>query len=255
MPKLEAVEYESFERIKKTDENGLEYWYARDMQNTLLYKKWHNFKKVIERAMLSCNSSGIQVAYHFVEVNKMAKIGSEAEKKFLDYKLTQYACCLIVQNDDPRKETIAFGQTYFAIQTRCQELADTFNQLNEKNKRRIVRGDIKQWNQLLAKAACNAGAITEEEFAIFQNSGYKGLYRGLTVPDIHKRKGLKKKDTIFGFTGFTDGTLIITNIFRFSETEEELKIDQASLGVEVNITLYQIAEKILNAMGMALPKI
>ena len=117
---------------------------------------------------------------HFPEVKKMVEIGSGARRSQIDYKLTRYACYLIVQNGDPRKEIIALGQTYFAIQTRRAEVADVFNQLDENNKRLVARGNIKQWNQLLAEAAHNAGVITDKEFAIFQNSGYVGLYGGLT---------------------------------------------------------------------------
>jgi len=254
MSKLEAVEYTPFESIKQIDENGMEYWFARDMQNTLLYAEWRNFHKVIDRAMLACKNSGVNVNDHFVDLNKMVKIGSGAEKQVIDYKLTRYACYLIVQNGDPRKEIIALGQTYFAIQTRRQELADTFNQLDENNKRLVVRGNIKQWNQLLAEAAHNAGIITDEEFAIFQNAGYMGLYGGLTVADIHARKGLKDKDKILDFMGSTE---LIANLFRISQTEEKLKLDQPASAVEANNIHYQIAEKIRNAMkamGTTLPE-
>ena len=181
MPKLDAVEYESFETIKQADENGNEYWFARDLQHALQYTQWRNFYKVIDRAMLACKNSGFGVNDHFADVSKTIKMPKSAEKQVVDYKLTRYACYLIVQNGDPRKEIIALGQTYFAIQTRRQELADTFNQLDENNKRLVVRGNIKQWNQLLAEAAHNAGVITDEEFAIFQNSGYMGLYGGSTA--------------------------------------------------------------------------
>jgi len=184
----------------------------------------------------------------------MVELGSGAQKFMIDYKLTRYACYLIVQNGDPRKEIIALGQTYFAIQTRRQELADTFNQLDENNKRLVVRGNIKQWNQLLAEAAHNAGVITDEEFALFQNSGYTGLYGGLTVSDIHRKKGLKDKEKILDFMGSTE---LIANLFRISQTEEKLKIKQASSALEANEIHYQIAEKIRNAMkamGTTLPE-
>ena len=245
MTKLEAIEYASFEEIKQTDEAGVEFWHARDLQRVLNYAKWENFSKVINRAILACKNSGIEVADHFPEVRKMVKIGSSALKSTLDYKLTRYACYLVVQNGDPRKEIIALGQTYFAIQTRRQELADTFNQLDENNKRLVVRGNIKQWNQLLAEAAHKAGVITDEEFAIFQNAGYMGLYGGLTVADIHKRKKLKKNEKILDFMGSTE---LIANLFRISQTEEKLKKDKTATPMEANEIHYQIAEKIRKAM-------
>jgi len=254
MAKLEAAEYKSFEAIKQIDDNGLEFWFARDLQEVLNYSKWDNFSKVIDRAMLACKNSGINIIDHFPEVRKMVEIGSGAQKNIIDYKLTRYACYLIVQNGDPRKEIIALGQTYFAIQTHRQELADTFNQLDENNKRLVVRGNIKQWNQLLAEAAHNAGVITDDEFAIFQNAGYTGLYGGLTVADIHKRKRLKEKEKILDFMGSTE---LIANLFRISQTEEKLKIDQASTTSQANEIHYKIAEKIRTAMidmGTTLPE-
>ncbi|MCL2441821.1 MAG: DNA damage-inducible protein D [Treponema sp.] len=254
MAKLEAEEYKTFEEIKQIDSNGIEYWFARDLQKVLEYAKWENFSKVIDRAMLACKNSGINVNDHFPDVRKTIKMPKTAEKDIIDYKLTRYACYLIVQNGDPRKEIIALGQTYFAIQTRRQELADTFNQLDENNKRLVVRGNIKQWNQLLAEAAYNAGVITDEEFGIFQNSGYMGLYGGLTVADIHRRKKLKEKEKILDFMGSTE---LIANLFRISQTEEKLKLEQTSTAMEANEIHYKIAEKIRTAMidmGTTLPE-
>jgi len=254
MAKLNAKEYKSFEEIKQTDENGLEFWYARDLSEVLEYVQWRNFHKVIVRAKIACKNSGYSVDEHFAEVSKMFKIGNDAERTKIDYKLTRYACYLIVQNGDPRKEIVALGQTYFAIQTRRAEVADTFNQLDENNKRLVVRGNIKQWNQLLAEAAHNAGVITDEEFAIFQNSGYMGLYGGMTVADIHKKKGLKDKEKILDFMGSTE---LIANLFRISQTEEKLKKDEASSVEQANNIHYEVAEKIRNAMvemGTTLPE-
>jgi len=254
MAKLEATEYKPFEIIKQIDGNNLEFWYARDLQKALQYTKWENFTKVINRAILACKNSGFDISYHFPDVRKTIKMPKSAEKQVIDYKLTRYACYLIVQNGDPRKEIIALGQTYFAIQTRRQELADTFNQLDENNKRLVVRGNIKQWNQLLAEAAHKAGVITDEEFAIFQNAGYMGLYGGLTVKDIHKRKGLNEKEKILDYMGSTE---LIANLFRISQTEEKLKLDKASSANEANEIHYQIAEKIRKAMiemGTILPE-
>ena len=151
--------------------------------------EWRNFSKVIERAMIACENSGHDVFYDFAEVSKIVNAGA-TNKPIKDYELSRYACYLIVQNGDPRKEVIALGQTYFAIQTYRQEVADHFNQLDEDRRHLVVRGDIKQWNQLLAEKAHDAGAITNEEFAIFRNAGYMGLYGGLDVEDIHARKEL-----------------------------------------------------------------
>ena len=182
---LQAEEYKNFEEIKKIREDGTEYWNARELSEVLQYKKWENFAKVIDRAKLACNNSGFEIQDHFPEVRKMVGIGSNTVRELIDYELSRYACYLIVQNGDPRKEVIALGQTYFAIQTRRQEVADYFNQLDEDNKRLVIRGDIKQWNQMLLEAAHNAGVITNQEYAEFQNAGYTGLYGGLTVDDIH----------------------------------------------------------------------
>lgn len=193
MADLIAKEYKQFEDIKHTDDNGNEYWEARELAGVLGYVQWRNFTKVIDRAMLACKNSGFDIADQFAEVSKLVEHGSGAKRSIVDYHLSRYACYLIVQNGDPRKEIIALGQTYFAIQTRRQEVQDYFNQLDEDNKRLVIRGDIKQWNQMLAESAHRAGVITDDEFATFQNAGYMGLYGGETVSEIHKRKGLTEQ--------------------------------------------------------------
>ncbi len=220
MSNLQAEEYKNFEEIKKIREDGTEYWNARELSEVLQYKKWENFAKVIDRAKLACNNSGFEIQDHFPEVRKMVEIGSNTIRELLDYELSRYACYLIVQNGDPRKEVIALGQTYFAIQTRRQEVADYFNQLDEDNKRLVIRGDIKQWNQMLLEAAHNAGVITNKEYAEFQNAGYMGLYGGLTVEDIHSRKNLKDKEKILDFMGSEE---LAANLFRITQTEAKLK--------------------------------
>jgi DNA-damage-inducible protein D len=219
MSKLNANEYKTFENIKQTDESGSEFWFARELASVLEYTQWRNFMKVIERAMIACKNSGHTIDADFAEVSKIVKAGATT-KKVVDYALTRYACYLIVQNGDPRKEVIALGQTYFAIQTYRQEVADRFNQLDEDNKRLVIRGDIKQWNQLLAEAARDAGVITNQEFAEFQNAGYVGLYGGLSVDDIHERKNLKIRDKILDYMGSEE---LIANLFRISQTESMLK--------------------------------
>lgn len=213
MSTLSAKEYKCFEDIKRIRPDGSEYWAARELAPVLDYAKWENFYKVIKRAMIACENSGRSTLECFPEVRKTSPMPNGGVKDILDYELSRYACYLIVQNGDPRKEVIALGQTYFAIQTYRQEVADRFNQLDEDSRRLVVRGDIKQWNQLLAETARNAGVITAEEFAIFQNAGYMGLYGGMTVDDIHRRKGLAIGQKILDYMGSTEliATLMAAN--------------------------------------------
>ncbi|HPY14183.1 MAG TPA: DNA damage-inducible protein D, partial [bacterium] len=190
---------------------------------------------------------------HFAEVSKIVEAGATS-KPVIDYKLSRYACYLIVQNGDPRKEIIALGQTYFAIQTRRQEVADYFNQLDEDNKRLVIRGDIKQWNQMLAEAAHNAGVITDEEYAAFQNAGYMGLYGGMKVEDIHKKKGLKKNEKILDFMSSTE---LIANLFRISQTEEKLKKDKTATADEANEIHFLVGKEVrgtIERVGGTMPE-
>lgn len=244
MSNLQAEEYKNFEEIKKLREDGTEYWSARDLSKVLQYKKWENFAKVIDRAKLACQNSGRNIEDDFPEVRKIVEAGA-LQKKVVDYELSRYACYLIVQNGDPRKEVIALGQTYFAIQTRRQEVADYFNQLDEDNKRLVIRGDIKQWNQMLLEAAHNAGVITNQEYAEFQNAGYMGLYGGLTVDDIHERKKLKDNERILHFMGSTE---LIANLFRISQTEEKLKKDKIHNCSKATSTHYEVGAKVRKAI-------
>ncbi|MBQ7884544.1 MAG: DNA damage-inducible protein D [Clostridia bacterium] len=239
-------EYQSFEQIKHTREDKSEYWLARELQKTLEYSEWRNFSKVLDRAMLSCKNSGFEIRDHFVEVNKTVEMPSKAKPKtIIDYELTRYACYLIVQNGDPRKEIIATGQTYFAIQTRRQELNEYFNSLDEDNKRLVVRGDIKQWNQLLAESAHKAGVLTDEEFATFQNAGYMGLYGGETVADIHKRKGLKPNEKILDFMASPE---LIANLFRISQTEEKIKNEFIQGAENATMAHYEVGTAVREAI-------
>jgi len=244
MSNLQAKEYKSFEKIKRTKEDGTEYWNARELSEVLQYKQWRNFAKVIDRAILACQNSGRNIDDDFAEVSKIVEAGA-TQKKVTDYELSRYACYLIVQNGDPRKEVIALGQTYFAIQTRRQEVADYFNQLDEDNKRLVIRGDIKQWNQMLLEAAHNAGVITNQEYAEFQNAGYMGLYGGLTVDDIHERKNLKDNEKILDFMGSTE---LIANLFRISQTEEKLKKDKIHNCSKATSTHYEVGTKVRKAI-------
>jgi len=253
MSNLKAIEYKSFEKIKRISEDGNEFWLARELAEVLEYVEWRNFAKVLARATLACKNSGYEIIDHFVEVNKIVEAGATS-KPIVDYKLSRYACYLIVQNGDPRKEVIALGQTYFAIQTRRQEVADYFNQLDEDNKRLVIRGDIKQWNQMLAEAAHNAGVISNEEYAAFQNAGYMGFYGGLKVEDIHNKKGLKPNDRILDFMSSTE---LIANLFRISQTEEKLKKDQAKTADDANEIHFIVGKEVrgtIERVGGTMPE-
>lgn len=243
MSELKAKEYKRFEDIKHV-RDGYEFWSARELADVLEYSQWRNFQSVINRAMIACENSGHSVDCDFAEASKIVKAGA-TEKPVRDYELSRYACYLIVQNGDPRKEVIALGQTYFAIQTYRQEVADHFNQLSEDNKRLVIRGDIKQWNQLLAETAHQAGVITNEEFAIFQNAGYLGLYGGLDVEDIHQKKGLEIGQKILDYMGSTE---LIANLFRISQTEEKLRKDNVSDAKTATSTHYTVGREVRTAI-------
>ena len=194
--------------------------------------------------MIACENSGHSIEHDFPEVRKNVEAGATSKPK-KDYELTRYACYLIVQNGDPRKEVIALGQTYFAIQTYRQELADHYNQLDEDRRRLVIRGDIKQWNQLLAETAHDAGVISNEEFAIFQNAGYMGLYGGLDVDDIHARKELKVGQKILDYMGSTE---LIANLFRISQTEEKLRKDKIQGADKATKTHYAVGKEVRAAI-------
>ncbi len=253
MSELKGKEYKRFEDIKHYREDGSEFWSARELGPVLEYSKWENFNKVIHRAMIACENSGRNVFDQFPEVRKLVE-GGVAPRSVIDYELTRYACYLIVQNGDPRKEVIALGQTYFAIQTYRQEVADHFNQLDEDRRRLVVRGDIRQWNQLLAETAHDAGVITSEEFAIFQNAGYMGLYGGLDVEDIHDRKGLEVGQKILDYMGSTE---LIANLFRISQTEEKIRKDEiygADAATSVHYNVGKEVRQAIENIGGTMPE-
>lgn len=241
MADLKVKEYQRFEDIKHTTESGTEFWYARELASVLEYVQWRNFAKVIDRAMLACQNSGFAVNDHFAEVSKTIPMPKGAVKKIKDYMLSRYACYLIMQNGDPRKEVIALGQTYFAIQTRRQEIADAFNQLDEDNKRLVIRGEVKSWNSMLADAAHRAGITEQEEYAEFQNAGYMGLYGGLRVADIHARKGLAPEQKILDHMGSEE---LGANLFRITQTEAKMRRDEPQGLGEASTIHYTVGKEV-----------
>jgi len=232
-----------FEKARQTDAAGNEYWSARDLQHLLDYSTWQKFMAVITKAQTACAQSGYAVADHFNRTVKMVVIGSGAQRQQTDFHLSRYACYLIVQNGDPNKNVIAAGQTYFAVQTRSQELQDTetFRQLSEDKQRLLLRGQIRTHNSDLAAAAKEAGVEKPVEYATFQNHGYKGLYGGLDNQGIHKRKGLKKSQKILDHMNASE---LAANLFRATQTEEKLRRDHIKGKTQANQAHFEVGRKV-----------
>ena len=233
-----------FEQIKKIDEKGNEYWSAREFAKALEYVDYRNFIAVINRAKESCLNSGQKVADHFVDINELIMAGKGAERQVDSMKLSRYACYLIVQNADPSKEVIALGQSYFAIQTRLQEIKrmQEYNELaNEDEKRLFLRNELRRNNSQLAETAHNAGVIDAIDYAVFQNFGYKGLYGGLDAKAIHDKKQLKKSQNILDHMGSTE---LAANLFRATQTEEKLRREDIKGKQKANQTHYEVGKKV-----------
>ena len=229
----------SFEDIKHIDENGVEFWYARELMPVLQYSNWQNFEKIIDKAKISCENSGISVLEHFIDVNKLSKRANNAEVEIKDCELTRYACYLIAQNGDSRKKVIALAQTYFAVQTRKQEITEKeYSMLTEDEKRFYQRNLTKKGNYSLNQTAKKAGV---KNFDKFHNAGYQGLYNGETADDIAKRKGLRYREDILDNMGSDE---LIANLFRISQTEQKLKKDNIQTEKEANKTHYNIGKNI-----------
>ncbi len=229
----------TFEEIKHIDENGVEFWYARELMPILQYSNWQNFEKIIAKAKISCENSDISIFEHFIDVNKLSKRANNAEVEIKDYKLTRYACYLIAQNGDSRKKVIALVQTYFAVQTRRQEITEKeYSMLTEDEKRFYQRDLTRKGNYSLNQAAKNAGV---KNFDKFHNSGYKGLYNGETADDIAKRKGLRYRQDILDNMGSEE---LAANLFRITQTESKLKKENIQSEAEANIAHYNVGENI-----------
>ena len=232
-----------FDSIKHYTEDGIEFWYARELQEILQYTEWRNFLKVIEKAKTSCEKSGNIIRNHFVDLNKMVELGSGSMREIDDIQLSRYACYLIVQNGDSRKEAIALGQTYFAIQTRKQELNEKeYSKLTEDEKRFYQRDLTRKGNYSLNIAARNAGV---KNFDKFHNSGYKGLYNGETANDIARRKKLRYREDILDNMGSDE---LIANLFRISQTEQKLKNENINLESKANETHFEVGKEIRNTI-------
>ena len=232
-----------FENIKHIDEYGNEYWYARELSKILEYKDWRNFLKVLNKAKDACKNSGFNIDEQLVEVNRLSKRNNNATANIQDYKLSRYICYLIVQNADPSKEVVALGQTYFAIQTRKQELSEReYNELAEDEKRLYRRNQVRKGNYNLNKTAVNSGV---KDLARFHNAGYKGLYNGETADDIFKRKKLRYREDILDNMGSEE---LADNIFRIAQTDAKLKRDNVDNEYTANSVHYEVGREVRNSI-------
>ena len=242
----------TFEQMKHTDEWGNEFCYARELMKVLEYTQWRRFENVIDKAKQSCENSGNSAFEHFADVGKTVKMPKGAEKIILDYKLSRYACYLIAQNGDSRKKVIALAQTYFAVQTRKQEITEReYNLLTEDEKRLYNRNLTRKGNYSLNIAARNAGV---KNFDKFHNAGYKGLYNGETADDIAKRKGLRYREDILDNMGSDE---LIANLFRISQTEQRLKkdnVDTEKVACETHNKIGKIVRKAIKEAGGTMPE-
>ena len=253
---VEKRHHQTFEGIKDTNQDGSEFWMARKLGKVLEYSEFRNFIPVIEKAKKACINSGQPVENHFVEMHEMVIIGSGAKRKMDSYALSRYACYLIVQNGDPSKPVIANGQTYFAIQTRKQELADNeaFQQLKEEEKRLFLRKEMREHNKQLVEVAQQAGVESTLDFAIFQNHGYKGLYGGLDAKGIKQYKGLKKSQQILDNMGSTE---LAANLFRATQAEEKLRRENIQGKGNANVTHFEVGKKVrqtIEELGGTMPE-
>ncbi|RJP79657.1 MAG: DNA damage-inducible protein D [Desulfobacteraceae bacterium] len=246
-----GVHISPFEQIKQTTDAGTEFWSSRDFSEVLGYGDYRNFESVIEKARLSCFNSGHRIEDHFVDVTEMIGIGKGGQRPVKTVLLSRYACYLTIQNADPRKEIVAQGQTYFAIQTRRQELED---EQVEEERRILLREEIRRHNVQLADAAKNAGVVEPVDYAIFQNHGYMGLYGGLKQKDIHQRKGLKKSQKILDHMGSTE---LAANLFRATQAEEKLRRDKIMGKDAANQTHHEVGAKVrqtIRELGGTMPE-
>ena len=243
MNELEKINETIFESIRHVDEYGNEYWYARELQYILGYNQWRSINDLIKRAKVACKESDNNIHDHFAVDRKMINIAKGATRNVIDYKLSRYACYLIVQNGDSRKKVIALAQTYFAIQTRKQELLEEeYNSLTEDEKRFYQRDLTKKGNYSLNQTAKKAGV---KNFDKFHNAGYKGLYNGETSNDIAKRKGLRYREDILDNMGSVE---LGANIFRITQTEALLEKQEAPNEIIATNTHYKVGKTVRKAI-------
>ena len=243
----------TFERIKRVNLAGAEFWSARELARVLEYSEFRHFLPVIEKAREACLNSAHRVEDHFEQILEMVSIGSGAQRPVEDWKLSRYACYLVIQNADPSKPLVALGQSYFAVQTRRQELAED-EALKEEQKRLLLRQEMTKHNKHLAGAAKQAGVIQPVDYAIFLDHGYRGLYGGLGMRDIRERKRLKPKEHILDHMGSTE---LAANLFRATQTEEKLRRENVRNKDQANRIHNEVGRKVrktIHELGGTMPE-
>ena len=257
MNNIERTHRSVFEQLKQTNNYGREYWSSRELAKILGYIEYRNFLPVIDKAKEACQKSGHTPADHFVQMHEMVEIGSGAARTMPSLELSRYACYLIVQNADPAKEIVALGQTYFAVQTRKQEIIEQkeYTQLRTEEERRLfLRDQLKTHNKKLADTAKLSGVIEPLDYAIFQDHGYKGLYAGLSAKALHIRRKLKKSEHILDHM---ESTELAANLFRTTQAEEKLRRENIKGKQKANKAHYEVGRKVrstIKELGGTMPE-
>jgi DNA-damage-inducible protein D len=245
-PSFPSVPASKFEDIKRIDENGIEYWEARELMSVLGYTRWENFEEVVKKAQIASINSGQDVDNHFRKSTKIITVGYNTAREFRDWKLDRYACYLIAQNGDSKKAEIALAQTYFAIQSRKQEVYEI---LKEEEKRLYIRDEVSKHNKQLFATAKSSGV---SNFGYFNDAGYKGLY-GKSLVDVEKKKGIKKGE-LLDKAGATE---LAANLFRITQTDEKLKKDKTRNQYQAANTHFMVGGKVrqtIKEIGGVLPE-
>ena len=240
-----------FEKIKHTNKAGAEFWSSRDFAQVLGYGDYRNFEGIVEKAKLACFNSGHRIEDHFVDATKIITRGKGEQHSVKTVLLSRYACYLVIQNADPKKQIVAHGQTYCAMQTCRQELTD---ERDKEKLRLLLRGKVRRPNTKSADADRDAGGSKPIDYDIFQNHGYMGLYGGLKQENIHRRKGLKKSQTILDHMGSTE---LAANLFRATQAEEKLRRDEVMGKDAANRTHLEVGRKVrqtIKELGGTIPE-
>ncbi len=236
-----------FEDLRQINSSKQEYWSARQLARTLGYSEYRHFLPVIDKAKEACSQSGQVISDHFEDILEMIELGKSASRKIRDIQLDRFACYLIMQNADPSKKIVAMGQTYFAYQTRRQELSD---ELSDREKRVYIRGEVSKENKKLADTAKKSGVT---RFGLFNDAGYKGLY-GKPLAEVKQVKGIGQKEALLDRAGSTE---LAANLFRITQAEEKLRKDNIQGERDATQTHFMVGGKIrqtIKSIGGVLPE-